>query len=338
MSSVYYWQALNRALDEELARDSAVLLFGEDVALPGGVFGVTRGLRKTYGADRVFDTPISEGAFVGAAIGAAMTGLRPVIELMFMDFSLVASDQLINHAAKIRYLSCGNYHVPLVIRTQQGLTPGSSPQHSQSLEAVFAAVPGLKVVAAATPSDAYGLLKAAIRDDDPVLFIEHRGLYTTKGELPEEEFLEPLGVARTVREGSDVTLVAWLRAVQWAEETADRLAEAGISAHVIDLRSLQPWDIEAVEDSARRTGHVAIIHEAIRTGGLGGEIAATLQERLGNGVKIARFGAEFVPMPSAAPLQNHVQPQADALAASIQALVNGPLRETLGQNPVAVRE
>jgi pyruvate dehydrogenase E1 component beta subunit len=318
MPVIQYWEAVNRALNEELARDQAVVLFGEDVAVPGGIFGVTRRLREIHGAKRVFDAPISEGAFMGAAVGAAMTGLRPVAEIMFMDFSLVAADQIINHAAKIRYLSRGQYSVPIVIRTQQGLLPGGSSQHSQSFEAIFTSVPGLKVVAAANPSDAYGLLKTAIRDDDPVMFIEHRGLYTMKGDVASEEFLEPLGVARTLRSGSDVTIVSWSLAVRWAEQVADALVENGLGADVIDLRSLLPWDVDAVEESVRKTRHLVIIHEAIRNGGFGAEIAATLHDRVGGNVRISRFGSEFVPMPAAAPLQPFVQPNIESIVAAIQ--------------------
>lgn len=319
MTDTYYWRAVNRALDEELARDERVVLFGEDVALPGGVFGVTRGLAGRYGPQRVFDAPISENGFVGAAVGAAMVGLRPVCELMFMDFSLVASDQIINHAAKIRYLTQGAYHAPMVIRSQQGVSPGSSAQHTQSLEAIFTAVPGLKVVAAATPADAYGLLKTAIRDEDPVLFLEHRMLYTTKGELPDEEFLLPLGTARTVREGDDVTIVSWLASVAWAEQVADALVGRGVSAEVIDLRSLQPVDYETLEASVAKTGRIAILHEAMRHGGVGAEIAATLHERLPDALKapVQRFGAEFLPMPVAPTLQEVVQPRVPDVVAAL---------------------
>ena len=257
MAESLYWKAVNRALDEELARDERVVLFGEDTALPGGVFGVTRDLAAKYGDRRVLDAPISENAFVGAAVGAAAAGLRPVAELMFMDFSLVAADQLINHAAKIRYLTQGAYGAPLVIRVQQGVTTGSSAQHTQSLEALFCSIPGLRVVAAATPASAYGMLKTAIRDDDPVIFIEHRGLYMTKGDLPDEEYLTPIDQAHVVREGDDVTIVSWLASVAWAETVADGLSQHGISAEVVDLRSLSPIDYATVEASVAKTGRAA---------------------------------------------------------------------------------
>jgi len=323
MEDTFYWRAINRALDEELARDDCVLLFGEDVALPGGVFGVTRGLVDRHGGDRVFDTPISESAFVGAAVGAAMAGMRPVAELMFMDFSLVASDQIINHAAKVRFMSQGGFGVPLVIRAQQGVSPASSAQHSQSLEAMFCGVPGLKVVAAATPTDAYGMLKSAIRDDDPVLFLEHRVLYATQGPLAEEEFLEPLDKARIVRKGDDLTLATWLHGVLWAEEVADRLAERDIGVEVIDLRSLQPIDYATLGESIGKTGRAAILHEAIRTGGLGAEIAATLAETQADSLRepLRRFGAAFVPMAVAPTLVPALQPQVDDVVEALSGMV-----------------
>ncbi|MGP3533893.1 alpha-ketoacid dehydrogenase subunit beta [Microbacterium sp. RD1] len=319
MSTAFYWQAVNRALDEELTRDPRVVLFGEDVALPGGVFGVTRRLREKHGERRVFDMPISESAFTGAAIGAAMTGLRPVVELMFMDFSLVAADQIINHAAKVRYMSQGGYAAPLVIRAQQGVSPGSSAQHTQSFEHLFTGIPGLRVVAAATPWDAYGMLKAAIRSDDPVLFLEHRMLYGTRGEMPENEHLEPLTSARVRREGTDVTLLGWLRSVEWIESIAQRLDERGVSAEVIDLRSLSPIDYDTIARSVAKTGRAVIVHEAIREGGLGGEIAATLHADHAAHLRapVARYGAEFTPMASAVPLQEATQPDLDAIVEDV---------------------
>jgi pyruvate/2-oxoglutarate/acetoin dehydrogenase E1 component len=325
MAVTQYWRAINRALDEELARDERVLLFGEDVALPGGVFGVTRELAKKHGPSRVWDAPIAENGFVGAAVGAAMTGMRPVCELMFMDFSLVAADQLVNHAAKIRFMTQGAYQAPMVIRAQQGVSPASSAQHSQSLEALFTGIPGLTVVAPSNPADAYGLLKSAIRCDDPVLFIEHRMLYPMSGELADTEFLEPLGSAKVTREGDDLTLISWLQGVVWAEQIADRLAEHGTRAEVIDLRSLQPVDYATLEASATKTGNVAIVHEAIRTGGLGAEIAATLAEDLGDALHgpVRRFGAAFIPSPVAPSLITSVVPQVDEVAAALAATVAG---------------
>ena len=326
MSEIEFWRAINRALDEELTRDERVLLFGEDTALPGGVFGVTRGLAKKHGPDRVFDAPIAENGFVGAAIGAAMTGMRPVAELMFMDFALVAADQLINHAAKIRFMTQGAYQAPLVIRAQQGVSPASSAQHSQSLEGMFCSVPGLTVVAPSTPEDACGMLKSAIRHDDPVLFLEHRMLYQTTGEVPDEEFVVPLGQARIAREGDDVTLISWLQSTHWAEQIADELVARGTSAEIVDLRSLQPIDWATVEASVAKTGRVAIVQEAIKTGGLGAEIAATLAERFGGQLHapIRRYGAAFVPSPVAPSLIGSVLPQVDDIVADLALTVAAP--------------
>lgn len=333
MPEIFYWKALNRALDEELGRDQRVIVFGEDVALPGGVFGVTRNLAAKYGAERVFDAPIAENAFVGAAVGAAMAGLRPVCELMFMDFSLVAADQIINHAAKVRYLTQGAFSAPMVIRAQQGVTPGSSAQHTQSLEAMFAAVPGLRVVAAATPADAYGMLKSAIRCPDPVLFLEHRRLYTTKGEVHAEEHTLPIDKARVVREGGDLTILSWLGAVSWAEEIAERLGEQGISLEVIDLRSLSPIDYATIGTSIRKTGRAAILHEAIRTGGLGGEISASLSEQFSDSLRgpVTRYGAESVPVPSAPILQEATQPRLDQIAAELAASFSSAVPTSAGE-------
>jgi acetoin:2,6-dichlorophenolindophenol oxidoreductase subunit beta len=313
------WSAINRALDEELARDDRVLLFGEDVALPGGIFGVTRGLVERHGSLRVFDVPIAENAFVGAAVGAAMTGMRPVVEVMFMDFSLVAADQIVNHAAKVRFMTQGAYHAPMVIRIAQGDSPLASPQHSQSFEALFATVPGLKVVAPSCPHDAYGLLKSAIRDDDPVIFLEDRNLYQMTGPVPPEEFLEPIGSAKVVREGGDLTIVAWSGAVHWATDVADKLADHGVDPEVIDLRSMQPIDYATLERSAVKTGRVAIIQESVQAGGLGAEIAATLAERLGRNLlaPVRRFGAAFMPSPVVPDRSLAPVPQLDKIVSAL---------------------
>jgi acetoin:2,6-dichlorophenolindophenol oxidoreductase subunit beta len=323
MAEQFYWRAINRALDEALTEDPRVVLFGEDVALPNGVFGVTRNLRAKHGETRVFDAPIAENAFIGAAVGAAMTGLRAVAELMFMDFSLVAADQIINHAAKVRYLSHGQYHVPMVIRAQQGVSPGSSAQHTQSFEHLFTGVPGLKVVAAADPQTAYGLLHSAIRDDDPVLFLEHRVLYMTKGELDTSAPLPALDEARVVRQGRDLTIVSWLRSVGWALHVAELLAQQGVEAEVIDLCSLQPVDYATISGSLARTGRLAVVQEAVTQGGLGAEIAATVSTEYAGllSMPVVRFGAAFTPMPSAPHLQDLVLPDVARMAAELAARV-----------------
>lgn len=273
-----YAQALNEALREEMIQDKSVLLLGEDIGEYGGIFTVTRGLIEEFGPDRVIDTPISENAIVGAALGLAVTGYRPVVEIMFSDFIFVAADQLFNHVAKARYISGGQRTVPLVVRTQQGGGGGKAAQHSQSLEAIFCHVPGWLVVAPSNPADAKGLLKASIRENNPVVFIEHKGLYFTKGQVPDGDWTVPIGKAQVVRPGEHVTLIAYSRAVSTALAAAGVLADSGVLAEVIDLRSLKPLDSETVLRSVRKTGRAVIVHEAHRTCGFGAELAATIQE------------------------------------------------------------
>ena len=271
--------ALREALREEMLRSDAVFVLGEDVGRYGGAYAVTKGMLDEFGPRRVIDTPLSEAMIVGAAIGAAMAGGRPVAEIMYVDFMTLAMDQLVNQAAKFRYMF--GYSVPIVVRTQQGIGRGAGPQHSQSLEAWFAHVPGLKLVAPSTPADAKGLLKTAIRDDDPVVFLEHKRLYDRKGELPgeDEELLVPLGSASVRRDGSDVTLVAWSAMVGTALEAAETLAAEGISAEVLDLRSLAPLDDDALRRSVSRTRRAVVVHEAVMTGGFGAEQRRTCRFR-----------------------------------------------------------
>ena len=305
----YNW-AINQALREEMIRDERVFVAGEDVAEAGGPFGITRGLFQEFGPLRVIDTPISENAIVGLAIGSAATGLRPVVEIMFMDFLAVCLDQIINQAAKMRYMSGGALQLPMVIRTQSGASFSAGPQHSQSLEAIFAHIPGLKVVMPSTPVDAKGLLKAAIRDDNPVLFVENKVLYAMKGDISEEEFLIPLGEAKVCRTGSDVTIVALSRMVGKALEAADVLARKGIEAEVIDPRTISPLDTKAILNSVAKTGKLVIVHEAVKQGGIGGEIAAMVQEEAFDylDAPIQRVGAPFSPVPYSKPLEDFYLP------------------------------
>ena len=254
MRELTYTQALREALTEEMTRDPNILLLGEDIGLYGGVFKVTEGLLAKFGPERVRETPISESGFVGMGVGLAMTGKRPVAELMFMDFAWVASDQIFNQAAKMRYMSGGRVKVPLLIRTQQGGGRGNGAQHSQSLEAIFTHIPGLKVVLPATPYDAKGLLETALREDNPVIFIEHKLLYNTKGPVPEDEYTIPFGVAEVKRPGSDVTLVSYSRTLLHSLEAAEDAAKEGISAEVIDLRTTAPLDLEAILDLGAQDG------------------------------------------------------------------------------------
>src|SRR3990172_771290 len=278
MREITFAQAINEALREEMKKDPTVFIAGEDVGLMGGVFGVTGGLLEDFGEERVRDTPITEAAIVGSAIGAAVTGMRPVIELMFIDFTAVAMDQIVNQAAKMRYMFGGKATLPLTIRTCAGAGFSASAQHSQSLEAWFAHTPGLKVVMPSTPQDAKGLLKAAIKDNNPVIFIEHKLLYGKKGEVPEGEYTIPLGKAQILREGKDLTLISWSRMVDICLSAADILSKEAIKAEVIDLRTLVPLDKEAIFSSVEKTGRVIIVHEACLTGGFGGEIAALIAD------------------------------------------------------------
>ena len=321
MRELTYTQALREALTEEMTRDPNILLLGEDIGLYGGVFKVTEGLLAKFGPERVRETPISEAGFVGMGVGLAMTGKRPVAELMFMDFAWVASDQIFNQAAKMRYMSGGRVKVPMVIRTQQGGGRGNGAQHSQSLEAIFTHIPGLKVVLPATPHDAKGLLKTALRDDNPVIFIEHKLLYNTKGPVPEEEYTIPFGVAEVKRPGKDLTLVSYSRTLLHSLEAAEEAAREGISAEVIDLRTTAPLDLDAILASVRKTGRLIIAHEAHRKLGLGAEIASLVQEHAFDylDAPIVRVGAMDIPIPASKPLEDVALPGKTQILQAIQA-------------------
>ena len=299
-------EALNLALSEALAADPTVLLIGEDLADPGGgISQVTKGLSTTYGTDRVRDTPISEAAIVGAAVGAALAGLRPVAEVMIMDFISIALDQLVNHAAKARFMSAGQLRVPLTVRTAVFGGIGSGATHSQTLEAWLAHIPGLKVVVPSTPADAKGLLTSCIFDDDPCVFVENVALYGTKGPVPDGEYRIPLGRAAIARPGRDVTLVTYGRTVRDALAAAEELATDGIDVEVVDLRSLVPLDVETVLASVARTRRAVVAHHATRFGGFGAEVAATIAEELFGQLDapVARVGARFAPIGAAAALE-----------------------------------
>lgn len=311
MREILYREALNEALREEMERDECVFVLGEDVAEPyGGVYRVTLGLSDIFGTDRVRNTPLSEVAIMGATLGSALTGMRPVGELMYIDFTAVCMDQIVNQIAKLRYMTGGQAVLPLVIRTQGGAGRSSAAQHAQSLEAWFMHTPGLKVVMPSTPEDAKGLLKTSIRDDNPVLFIEHKLLYNEKGQVPEEEYTIPFGVADVKRPGSDVTVIATSRMVLRSLKAAEQLEEEGISVEVVDPRTLVPLDEETMLESVRKTNRVVIVHEACRRGGVGAEIAAMIQEKAFDylDAPIERVGAEDVPVPFAPILEDFVIP------------------------------
>jgi pyruvate dehydrogenase E1 component beta subunit len=304
-----FLDAIRFGLAEEMRRDSTVYVFGEDVAL-GGPFGVTKGLAEEFGANRMVNTPISEGTVMGLAIGAATAGLRPVVEIMFIDFITLAMDQLVNHAAKLHYMSGGQLKIPLTVRVQCGISGAMGAHHSQSLEAWFAHVPGLKVVLPSNPADAKGLLKTAIRDDNPVVFIEHRGLYWSKGEVSDADLTTPIGVAKVLRPGDQVTIVALANMVGPALAAADELAAAGIAAEVIDPRSVSPLDVDTIAASVKKTGRLIVVHEAVEQGGIGAEIVARLQQEVFYYLDspILRVAAPFAPVPAGPTLEKEFLP------------------------------
>lgn len=299
MKEIRYIRAINEAIKEEMERDENVVLIGEDVGVPGGSFGASRGLYDLFGPERVFDTPISEAAITGLAAGAAACGLRPILEIMFMDFMTVCMDGIVNQIAKMRYMFGSQNTVPIVIRTPSGAGLNAGPQHSQSLEAWFAHVPGLKVVMPGTPYDVKGLIKAAVRDDNPVIVVEHKALYAMKGEIPEEEYLVPIGKADVKKEGSDVTVVAVSKMVHESLKAAESLAQEGISIEVIDLLTVSPWDRESVFNSVGKTHRLVVAHEAVKSFGIGAEISAAVSEEIMDELDapIMRVGAPYVPVP-----------------------------------------
>ncbi|MBW1773903.1 MAG: alpha-ketoacid dehydrogenase subunit beta [Deltaproteobacteria bacterium] len=299
MKEIRYIWAINEAIREEMERDENVFLIGEDVGAPGGSFGASRGLYDFFGPERVVDTPISEAAITGLVAGAAACGLRPILEIMFMDFMTVCMDGIVNQIAKMRYMFGSQYHVPIVIRTPSGAGLNAGPQHSQSLEAWFAHVPGLKVVMPGTPYDVKGLIKAAVRDDNPVIVVEHKALHALKGPIPEEEYLVPIGKADVKKEGTDVTVVAVSKMVHESLKSAEALAQEGIHVEVIDLLTISPWDRETIFNSVGKTHRLVIVHEAVKSFGIGAEISAAVSEEIMAELDapIMRVGAPYVPVP-----------------------------------------
>jgi pyruvate dehydrogenase E1 component beta subunit len=326
VAELRYRDALNAALREELRRDERVVLIGEDIGVFGGAFKVTSGLLEEFGERRIRDTPISENTIVGLGVGAAMTGLRPVVELMTINFSLLAFDQIVNHAAHIHYMFGGQARVPLVVRMPQGAGHQLGPTHSHCLEALFLHVPGLLVAVPATPADAKGLLKTAIRDDNPVIFIEHESLYAARGEVPDgEDELVPFGVARTVREGSDVTIVGISRMARTAERAAETLAaEHDVQAEVIDPRTLRPLDLDTILASVRKTNHCVIVEEGWPHGGVGANLAALISEQGFDDLDapVQRVTGADVPMPYSKPLEDIAYPHEPQVVRAALAALN----------------
>lgn len=323
MSRKTYAMAIRDTLAEEMRRDDRVFVMGEDVELAGGVFGCTRDLYKEFGVERVRNTPISEAGIVGAGVGAACTGMRPVVELMYMDFTFVAMDQILNQAAKTRYVFGGKAKIPLVIRGQQGIGRGNAATHSQSVESIFMHIPGLKVVCPSNAADAAGLLRTAIRDDNPVMFFEHKALYSVKGEVPDDpEYMVPFGKANIVQEGKDVTIVASLLYVSRALEAADLLKKDGISAEVIDPRTLVPLDTETIVESVKKTGRLVVVHEAHRNCGWGAEVASQVTEAAFRYLDAApvRLGAKACPLPFNLALETAVVPSVKDIVGAARAV------------------
>lgn len=325
MPKITYRDAVRMALADELRSDSSVIFFGEDVAVAGGVFKVTPGLYEEFGESRVRDTPISEQAIIGAGLGAALTGLRPVVELMFADFALVCADQIVNQVAKYRYMSGGQFKVPLVIRAAQGAGAGFGTQHSQCMEAIFMQAPGLKVVVPGTVSDAYGLLRAAIRDNNPVVYLEHKLLYNMSEDVPDQMEIVPIGKAVVRREGSDVTIVATQLVMQRSLEAAETLANEGISVEVIDLRTLAPLDKETILKSVAKTGRLVIVEEGVHSAGWGGDIVSLVADEgvyfLDAPIKRVNMGAALVAY--SPPLEDHVVPNVGRIADAVRSVMKG---------------
>ena len=323
MPEVRIARALNKALADALESDLSVVLFGEDVGRAGGAFTVSRGLQELF-PDRVLDTPISEPTIVGAALGAALSGLKPIVEIMFMDFITLAMDQLVNQAAKARFMFGGQTNVPMVLRTPHGGGQSAGPQHSQCLEAWLAHVPGLIVVCPSTVEDSYTLLRAAIDNPNPVVFIENKALYSLKGELPDNPEIAEIGKAKIVRPGRDVTIISYGAMVHQALAAAKLLAKSDIEAEVIDLRTLQPWDKETALSSLSRTHHAVVAHEAVTSFGIGAEIAAVLAHEGFDELDgpVVRVGADFVPIPFAPVLEREVLPNSDDIIAGVYETMN----------------
>jgi acetoin:2,6-dichlorophenolindophenol oxidoreductase subunit beta len=322
-----YVSAFTEAIKLEMAMDPDVFVAGEDVGAHGGVFHTFDGLQGLYGERRAVDTPISEQAIIGLGIGAAVTGLRPIVDLMFMDFVLVAADQIANQAAKLKYMFGGDAKLPLTITTVGGAGLSAAAQHSQSLEAMFCHIPGIKVVYPSNAYDVKGLMAASVRDDNPTLFVLHKRMLGLRGNVPEERYEIPLGVAKVARAGTDVTVVSWGKILNDCLTAAEQLAADGTSCEVIDLRTLSPLDIDTVVDSVRRTNRVIIAHEAVRFGGFGAEVAAQIQEAAFDylDAPVGRVAAPFSPVPFTPALERHYVPDAAAITAGIRAALARPL-------------
>lgn len=323
MREITFSQATLEAMQEEMRREPTVFVLGEDIARQGGIFGQFKGLPEEFGTERVIDTPISETAIIGAGLGCAMTGMRPVVDIHFADFLGVCMDEIYNQVAKVRYMFGGQADVPLVVRAPDGAIRSAGAQHSQCIESWFLHVPGLKVVIPSNPEDAKGLLKSAIRDDNPVIYFEHKDLFRRTGPVPDEEYLTPIGVAKILREGKDATIITY-SAITWkVMDVAASLAQEGIDLEVVDLRTIYPIDYRTIEKSVRKTKRVMVVHEAVKIGGVGAEIAAHVAEELVDylDAPIIRVGARHVPIPFSPTMEKYVIPQVDDISRAVRELV-----------------
>lgn len=321
MREITYRDAVREAMCEEMRRDESVYLMGEDIGVYGGAFGVSKGMLAEFSPERIRETPISETAVVGAGVGSAITGMRPIVELMYSDFMAVCYDQIINQAAKMHYMFAGRVNVPMVIRTPAGGGTGAAAQHSQSLEQMYCHVPGLKVVVPSTPYDAKGLLKSAIRDNNPVIFLEQKRLYTETGMVPDTDYTIPLGKADLKREGRDVSIITYGRTVQMSLQVSEKLAKEGIQVEVLDLRTLSPLDTEAVIATAKKTGRVVVVHESVQFAGFGGEIVSTIagsEAFFCLNAPIKRVGGAFCPVPFNPVLEEQAFPTPEKIEAAVR--------------------
>lgn len=329
MREISYSEAIKEAITEEMERDPNVFMMGEDIGVYGGAFQVSKGLIEKFGKERIRNTPISEAGFVGTAIGAASLGMRPIVEIQFMDFCTLIMDQLLNHATKFHYIYCGQINVPIVIRTPGGGGRGYGATHSQSLESLFLNIPGLKIAVPSTPSDAKGLLKTSVRDNNPVLFVENKLLYGIRGHVPEEEFLIPFGEALKRKDGPDATIITYSRMVKEALQAVELLAEDEILVDLIDLRTLVPLDMETIGESVKKTGRVLIVEEGIKTGGVGAEIGMRITEELFAylNAPVKRIAAKDIPIPCSPILENATLPTSDDIYAGVIELIENFKKE-----------
>ncbi|MGE1061450.1 alpha-ketoacid dehydrogenase subunit beta [Megasphaera paucivorans] len=320
MRRITFSVATQEAMQEEMKRDDRVFLMGEDIAKQGGIFGQFKGLAQEFGEERVRDTPISETAIIGGGVGAALAGMRPVVDMHFADFIGVPMDEIFNQMAKARYMFGGQCKVPLVLRAPDGMTRGGAAQHSQCVEAWFMHIPGIKVVIPSNPADAKGLLKSAIRSDDPILYFEHKKLFSMKGEVPEGEYLTPIGKANVAKEGSDMTIVSYSFYMTNVLTAAQQLAKEGINVECIDLRTISPLDMDTVYESLKKTKKLMVVHEAVKQGGVGAEVAARTAEEMLDylDAPIVRLGAPFVPIPYTPPLERLVKIEPEDIIAAVK--------------------